>query len=113
MKKILLFEDFNNALSPSGLSEGQEALIRNFMNKYSKYSEFHDDAQFEDSVDEIVKDAMTLFSDLPEDQKPDRDDVKSYITSLQDLSDGLSVIMEPNKEFIYRTQPDGVQSFIM
>ena len=110
MKKILLFEDFIEDLS---LSEEEQAEIRNFMNKYSKYSEFHDDAQFEDSVDEIVNDAMTLFSDLPEDQKPDRDDVKSYITSLQDLSDGLSVIMEPNKEFIYRTQPDGVQSFIM
>jgi hypothetical protein len=106
MKKILLFEDFIEDLS---LSEEEQAEIRNFMNKYSKYSEFHDDAQFEDSVDDIVNDVMKQFS-FPESKK---DDVKSYITSLQDLSDGLSVIMEPNKEFIYRTQPDGVQSFIM
>jgi hypothetical protein len=106
MKKILLFEDFIEDLS---LSEEEQAEIRNFMNKYSKYSEFHDDAQFEDSVDDIVSDVMKQFS-FPESK---RDDVKSYITSLQDLSDGLSVIMEPNKEFIYRTQPDGVQSFIM
>jgi hypothetical protein len=42
-----------------------------------------------------------------------RDDVKNYLSSLQDLSDGLSVIMQPDAEFIYRTQPDGVQTFIM
>jgi hypothetical protein len=106
MEKILLFEDFIEDLS---LSEEEQAEIRNFMNKYSKYSEFHDDAQFEDSVDDIVNDVMKQFS-FPEGK---REDVKAYITSLQDLSDGLSVIMEPNKEFIYRTQPDNVQSFIM
>lgn len=106
MKPILLYEDFIENLS---LTEEEQAEIRNFMQKYSKYSQFHDDAQFEDSVDDIVNDVMRQFN-FPESK---RSDVKDYISSLQDLSDGLAVIMEPQKEFIYRTQPDGVQSFIM
>jgi len=79
------------------------------MQKYSKYSEFHDDGQFADSVDSITDDVMRQFN-FPEAK---REDVKNYLSGLQDLSDGLSTIMEPDKEFIYRTQPDGVQSFIM
>lgn len=106
MKRILLYEDFIEDLS---LSEEEQAEIRNFMKKYSKYSEFHDDAQFADSVDEITDDVMRQFN-FPESK---RQDVKDYLSSLQDLSDGLSVIMEPGKELIYRTQPDEVQSFIM
>jgi hypothetical protein len=106
MNKVLEFEDFISELS---LSAEEQAEIRDFMNKYSKYSEFHDDEQFEDSVDDIVNDVMKRFG-FPETK---REDVKNYITSLQDLSDGLSVILQPDAEFIYRTQPDGVQSFIM
>lgn len=106
MRRILLYEDFIEDLS---LSEEEQAEIRNFMKKYSKYSEFHDDEQFADSVDEITDDVMRQFN-FPESK---RQDVKDYLSSLQDLSDGLSVIMEPGKELIYRTQPDEVQSFIM
>ena len=106
MKSILLYEDFIDDLS---LSAEEQAEIKNFMKKYSKYSEFHDDGQFADSVDDITDDVMRQFN-FPESK---REDVKNYLSSLQDLSDGLSTIMEPDKEFIYRTQPDGVQSFIM
>lgn len=106
MKPILEFDDFIENLS---LTPQDQAEIKNFMQKYSKYSEFHDDAQFEDSVDDIVNDIMRQFN-FPESK---RGDVKDYISSLQDLSDGLSVILQPDPEFIYRTQPDGVQSFIM
>jgi hypothetical protein len=106
MKPILLYEDFIDDLS---LSAEEQAEIKNFMKKYSKYSEFHDDGQFADSVDAITDDVMRQFN-FPEAK---REDVKNYLSSLQDLSDGLSTIMEPDKEFIYRTQPDGVQSFIM
>lgn len=106
MKQVLLFEDFINDLS---LTAEEQDQIREFMKKYSKYSEFHDDGQFADSVDDIVSDVMRQFN-FPEGK---REDVKDYISSLQDLSDGLSVIMEPDKEFIYRTQPDNTQSFIM
>lgn len=106
MKLVLLYEDFIEDLS---LTQEEQAEIRNFMQKYSKYSEFHDDAQFADSVDDITNDVMRQFN-FPESK---RQDVKDYLSSLQDLSDGLSIIMEPNKEFIYRTQPDSVQSFIM
>lgn len=106
MKTVLLYEDFINDLS---LTAEEQTEIKNFMQKYSKYSEFHDDGQFADSVDDITDDVMRQFN-FPEAK---REDVKNYLSSLQDLSDGLSVIMEPNPEFIYRTQPDEVQSFIM
>jgi hypothetical protein len=106
MKPVLLYEDFINDLS---LTAEEQDEIREFMKKYSKYSEFHDDEQFADSVDDITNDVMSRFN-FPEAK---RQDVKDYLSSLQDLSDGLSVIMDPKKEFIYRTQPDNVQSFIM
>ena len=106
MKRILLYEDFIDDLS---LTAEEQDEIRTFMKKYSKYSEFHDDGQFADSVDDITDDVMRQFN-FPESK---RQDVQDYLSSLQDLSDGLSVIMEPSKELIYRTQPDGVQSFIM
>ena len=106
MKPILLYEDFIDDLS---LSAEEQAEIKNFMKKYSKYSEFHDDGQFADSIDDITDDVMRQFN-FPEAK---RQDVQDYLSSLQDLSDGLSTIMEPSKELIYRTQPDEVQSFIM
>jgi hypothetical protein len=106
MKRVLLYEDFIDDLS---LTAEEQDQIREFMKKYSKYSEFHDEGQFADSVDDITDDVMRQFN-FPEAK---REDVKNYLSSLQDLSDGLSVIMEPDKEFIYRTQPDEVQSFIM
>ena len=106
MKPILLYEDFIDDLS---LTAEEQEEIKSFMQKYSKYSEFHDEGQFADSVDDITDDVMRQFN-FPEAK---RQDVQDYLSSLQDLSDGLSVIMEPDKEFIYRTQPDGVQSFIM
>ena len=106
MKPVLLYEDFIDDLS---LTAEEQAEIKNFMKKYSKYSEFHDDGQFADSVDDITDDVMRQFN-FPEAK---RQDVKDYLSSLQDLSDGLSTIMEPSKELIYRTQPDEVQSFIM
>jgi hypothetical protein len=106
MKRVLLYEDFIDDLS---LTAEEQDQIKEFMKKYSKYSEFHDDGQFEDSVDDITDDVMRQFN-FPETK---REDVKDYLSSLQDLSDGLSVIMEPDDEFIYRTQPDGVQSFII
>lgn len=106
MKQVLLYEDFVSDLS---LTAEEQDQIREFMKKYSKYSEFHDDEQFADSVDDITNDVIRQFN-FPESK---RQDVKDYLSSLQDLSDGLSTIMEPGKEFIYRTQPDNVQSFIM
>jgi hypothetical protein len=106
LRSVLLYEDFVEDLS---LTAEEQAEIKNFMQKYSKYSEFHDDAQFADSVDDITNDVMRQFN-FPDSK---RQDVKDYLSSLQDLSDGLSVIMEPGKELIYRTQPDEVQSFIM
>ncbi len=106
MKPVLLYEDFINDLS---LTVEEQDEIREFMRKYSKYSEFHDDEQFADSVDDITNDVMSRFN-FPESKKQD---VKNYLSSLQDLSDGLSAIMDPGKDLIYRTQPDNVQTFIM
>ena len=106
MKPILLYEDFIDDLS---LTAEEQEEIKNFMKKYSKYSEFHDYGQFADSIDDITADVMRQFN-FPEAK---RQDVQDYLSSLQDLSDGLSTIMEPSKELIYRTQPDEVQSFIM
>jgi hypothetical protein len=106
MKEVLIYEDFISDLS---LSEEEQSQIREFMGKYSKYSKFHDSGEFVNSVDSITDDVMKQFN-FPDSKKQD---VKDYLSSLHDLSDGLSVIMEPDKDFIYRTQPDGTQTFIM
>jgi hypothetical protein len=42
-----------------------------------------------------------------------KDDVQNYIQGLQTLSDGISVIMSPGPQFIYRTNPDMTQTFTM
>lgn len=106
MKKVLIYEDFIGDLS---LTEEEQAQIREFMGKYSKYSGFHDTGNFLDSVDDMTDDVMKQFG-FPDSK---REDVKNYLSGLHDLSDGLSVIMNPSKEFINKTQPDGTQTFIM
>ena len=73
MKRILEFDDFIDNLS---LTAEEQAEIRQFMHKYSKYSEFHDDAQFLDSADDITNDVMRQFN-FPESK---RDDVKNYLS---------------------------------
>jgi hypothetical protein len=51
---------------------------------------------------------MTHFS-FPLSKK---EDVKNFITGLQTLSDGISVIMAPDAQIAYRTQPDMVQTIV-
>jgi len=105
MKRLFEFDDFMSDLS---LSLPQQEMIKNFVRKYEKYFKFHDPEEFENSLDEIVKDVMNQFS-----FKPNLEDaVKNYISGLQDLSDGISVIMAPNPQMIYRTQPDMVQTIM-
>jgi hypothetical protein len=41
-----------------------------------------------------------------------KEDVQNYIQSLQTLSDGISVIMSPGPEIIYRTNPDMTQTIV-
>ena len=52
---------------------------------------------------------MSQFS-FPPDKK---EDVKNYISGLQTLSDGISVIMAPDAQIAYRTQPDMVQTILI
>lgn len=102
-KRILEFDDFVSNLS---LTEPEQAQIRDFVRKYEKYFNFHDAAQLDDSLEKIVDDVMRETGIDPS----KKDDVKNYISSLQSLSDGISVIMSPNPQFIYKGQPDMTQT---
>jgi hypothetical protein len=103
MRKIVEFDDFMSDLS---LTQAQQEMIKSFMRKYEKYFQFHDPNEFEASLDQIVTDVINQYSFNPD----LRDDIKNYISGLQNLSDGISVIMAPDPEIIYRTQPDMVQT---
>ncbi len=104
-RRILEFDDFVSDLS---LSEVEQAEIKDFVKKYEKFMNFHDTGEFESSLDEITNDVMTHFN-FPATKKPD---VQNFIQSLQTLSDGISVIMSPGPEIIYRTEPDMVQTIV-
>ena len=95
MKAILEFDDFMNDLS---LTAQEQDQIKSFMDKYSKFANFHNDDTFEDSVDMLTDEIMKKYGF----QESKRNDVQQYLSSLQDLSDGLSVIMSPGPETIYR-----------
>ncbi len=105
MQFLKEFDDFMSDLS---LSEPDQAMIKDFVKKYEKYFKFHDPDELENSIDDIVNDVMTHFS-FPSSKK---EDVKNFITGLQTLSDGISVIMAPDAQIAYRTQPDMVQTIV-
>ena len=104
-RRILEFDDFVSDLS---LSEVEQAEIKDFVKKYEKFMNFHDTGEFQSSLDEITNDVMTHFN-FPATKKQD---VQNFIQSLQTLSDGISVIMSPGPEIIYRTEPDMVQTIV-
>jgi hypothetical protein len=104
-RRILEFDDFVSNLS---LSELEQAEIKDFVKKYEKYMNFHDTGEFEKSLDDITNDVMTHFN-FPAEKK---EDVQNFIQGLQTLSDGISVIMSPGPEIIYRTEPDMVQTIV-
>jgi len=104
-KKMRLLE-FDDFLSNLSLTEPEQQMIKDFVRKYEKYFQFHDPAEFEESLDTIVSDVMTHFN-FPASKK---EDVTNFITGLHTLSDGISVIMSPGAEMIYRTNPDMVQT---
>lgn len=106
---MLLITEFDDFMSDLSLSQPDQAMIRNFVKKYEKYFKFHDPAEFENSLGKIVDDVMNTYK-FPAEKK---DDIRNYISSLHDLSDGISVIMSPNPQTIYRTQPDMVQTILI
>lgn len=106
MKFLREFDDY---LSDLSLSEPNQAMIRNFVKKYEKYFKFHDPEELESSMDKIVDDVMSQFSFPPSKKQ----DVKNYISGLHTLSDGISVIMSPEPQLAYRTQPDMVQTILI
>jgi hypothetical protein len=103
MRRILEFDDFISNLS---LTEPEQAQIKDFLKKYEKYFNFHDPNEFETSLDQIVNDVMNQFNFPP--QK--KEDVQNFIQGLHTISDGISVIMQPDAQIIYRTNPDQVQT---
>jgi hypothetical protein len=88
MKNILLFEDFIQDLS---IPKQTQDAIKNWLSKYAKDYDMHDDAEFESNSDKMVKDCMSQL----EIDKSMEDDVRSFIQSIQDISDGFSIIMDP------------------
>ena len=91
MKNILLFEDFLEEMS---LSDDIQKRIKEWMANNESEFDFKDDSDFEKNYDTIVDDCMTDLSI----SKDLRDDVKDFMQGQMDLSDGISVIMNPEKE---------------
>jgi len=106
MKKLMEFDDFSDSGDILGLSDMEREQIKTWIQKYEKYFNFHDSGNFIDSIDQITKDALEQL-DI---DKSKSDDVQDYIQSLYDLSDGISVIMAPNKE-LNLNDIDQVQRF--
>lgn len=106
---MVFLREFDDFMSDLALTEPQQAMIKDFVKKYEKYFKFHDPDEFEDSIDSIVNDVMNHFS-FPLSKK---EDVKNYISGLQTLSDGISVIMAPDAQIAYRKQPDMVQTILI
>ncbi len=100
------FDDFSDSGDILGLSDMEREQIKTWIQKYEKYFNFHDSGNFIDSIDQITKDALEQL-DI---DKSKSDDVQDYIQSLYDLSDGISVIMAPNKE-LNLNDIDQVQRF--
>jgi hypothetical protein len=106
MKKLMEFDDFSDSGDDLDLNELEREQIKTWIQKYEKYFNFHDSGNFMDSIDQITKDALEQL-DI---DKSKSDEVQDYIQSLYDLSDGISVIMAPNKE-LNLNDIDQVQRF--
>lgn len=94
MRKIKLFEDFLE--DDLELSEMDKNRIREWVKKYEKYFDFHNTDSFFDSAEQMAKDCVEQLG-MP---KNKLEVVQDYLSSLRDLSDGLSVIMSPGPEII-------------
>ena len=103
MRRILLFEDFIQDLS---IPKQTQDAIKNWLSKYAKDYDMHDDAEFEKNQEKIVKDCMAQLG-IDSSMK---DDVASFIQSIQDISDGFSIVMDP-KPVPNLNQIDNVQRF--
>jgi hypothetical protein len=103
MKNIILFEDFIQEMS---LTQDMIKRIKEWMSNNESDFNFTDDTDFEKNVDTVVNDCMT---DLNID-KSLKSDVKDFIQNQMDLSDDISVIMDPQKE-INLNPIDQVQRF--
>ncbi len=104
MKLIVEFDDYLE--DDLELDEPQKAMIRNWIQKYEKYFNFHDSGNFADSIEEITKDCVEQLGI----DKSKSDAVQDYLESLYTLADGLSVVMAPGPELQY-TNIDQVQRF--
>lgn len=104
MRLLIEFEDYLE--DDLDLGEPEKAMIRNWIQKYEKYFNFHNSGEFIDSIEQITKDCIEQLGL----DKSKSDDVQNYLESLYTLSDGLSVVMAPGPEFQY-TNIDQVQRF--
>jgi hypothetical protein len=91
MKNILLFEDFLEEMS---LSDDIQKRIKQWMADNESEFDFKDDSSFEENADTVVDDCMTDLNI----NKSLKSDVKDFMQNQMDLSDGISVIMSPEKE---------------
>lgn len=88
------------------LTDMEKDQIREWVKKYEKYFNFHDTDSFMDSSDQMAQDCVDQLGF----SKEKADAVKDYLESLQDLSDGLSLVMSPTPEIIH-TDIDQVTRF--
>jgi hypothetical protein len=104
MRLIIEFDDYLE--DDLELGEPEKAMIRNWIQKYEKYFNFHNSGEFVDSIEQVTKDCVEQLGL----DKSKTDAVQDYLESLYTLADGLSVVMSPGPEFQY-TNIDQVQRF--
>jgi len=95
------FDPNKNDLSQEDMSQ-----IKEWVQKYEKYYNFHNNKTLESSIKELANDASERLN-IDESK---RDDVEAYLENLCTLSEGLSVVMAPDMQFIYNGE-DQVQKF--
>ncbi len=107
MRHLMVFEDFMQDLDLP--AEDQQA-ITNWMKDHEKEYDFSDDDGFEQEEDKMIKDCMAQLGIDPK----YAEDVKSYVQSMDDLSDDMqtigSVVADPVARLNYN-QIDNVQRF--
>jgi hypothetical protein len=103
MKKLIEMDEFE---VHDDLTPNEKSRIKEWVKKYEKYFNFHDDDNFMDSIDSVVDDCINSLKI----GKGKGIAIKKYLEDLYDLSDGISMIMAPNME-VNLNDIDQVQRF--
>lgn len=88
MKKI---EDFYEHSRNLDLTESEKCNISETVRKYEKYCNLYDTKNFKESLNYIVDDISNKLGI----DKSKNESLKSHLTEIYSLSEGLSIVMAP------------------